>query len=142
VDVRYVPGLAALVFALSASAANCQSSGPSAKPAPGVQPHLVCNAGYSAELCRRQTEVLRGVLARYPTGALGEWRWVLVRSEDWKPMKRRLLRDPDSPAFTVLRDRRTFIEEGARRARAATEGRTHRALVPQHRRPADARDYS
>jgi hypothetical protein len=111
VDVRYVPGLAALVFALSASAANCQSSGPSAKPAPGVQPHLVCNAGYSAELCRRQTEVLRGVLARYPTGALGEWTWVLVRSEDWKPMKRRLLRDPDSPAFTVLRDRRTFIEE-------------------------------
>jgi hypothetical protein len=75
------------------------------------QPHFVCNAGYSAELCRRQTGVLRGVLARYPSRALGEWTWVLVRSKDWKPMKRRLRRDPDSPAFTILRARRTFIEE-------------------------------
>jgi hypothetical protein len=111
VDVRYVPRLLALVFVFSASAANCQSREPVSSPEPGAQPHFVCNAGYSAELCRRQTEVLRGVLARYPSGALGEWTWVLVRSKDWKPMKRRLRRDPDSPAFTILRARRTFIEE-------------------------------
>src|ERR1700759_4485990 len=90
VDVRYVPRLLALVFALSANAANCQSREPVSSPEPGAQPHFVCNAAYSAELCHKQTEVLRGVLTRYPSGALGEWTWVLVRSKDWKPMKRQL----------------------------------------------------
>ncbi|MGI8773366.1 MAG: hypothetical protein ACR2JE_18230 [Acidobacteriaceae bacterium] len=56
-------------------------------------------------------EVLRGVLARYPSGTLGEWTWVLVRSGDWKPMKRRLRLDSDSPAFSFLARRETFIEE-------------------------------
>jgi hypothetical protein len=56
-------------------------------------------------------EVLRGVLGRYPANWLGEWTWVLVRSEDWKPMKRRLRLDPDSPAFSYLGARRTFLEE-------------------------------
>jgi hypothetical protein len=111
VDVRYVLRLLALVFALFANAANSQSSGPSPRPAPGTQTHFVCNPGYSVELCRRQMEVLRGVLGRYPANWLGEWTWVLVRSEDWKPMKRRLRLDPDSPAFSYLGARRTFIEE-------------------------------
>jgi len=56
-------------------------------------------------------EVLRGTLARYPSGTLGEWTWVLVRSQDWKPIKRRLRLDPDSPAFSFLPRRETFIEE-------------------------------
>jgi hypothetical protein len=63
VAFRYLPGVVALAFAFVANAANCQSRGASARPAPGVQPHFVCNTGYSAELCRRQMEVLRGVLA-------------------------------------------------------------------------------
>jgi hypothetical protein len=55
--------------------------------------------------------VLRGVLGRYPSGTLGAWTWVLVRSGDWKPMKRRLRLDPDSSAFSFLPRRETFIEE-------------------------------
>jgi hypothetical protein len=111
VDVRYLSGVVVLAFALAAKAANCQSNVSSARPAPGVQQHFICNNGYPVELCRRQMEVLRGVLGRYPAGWLGEWTWVLVRSEDWKPMKRQLRLDPDSPAFSFLAARRTFIEQ-------------------------------
>jgi hypothetical protein len=35
----------------------------------------------------------------------------LVRSDDWKPILRRVRRDPDSPAFTILEARQTFLEE-------------------------------
>jgi hypothetical protein len=111
VAFRYLPGVVVLAFAFVANAANCQSSGPSPRSASGGQPHFVCNTGYSVELCRRQMDVLRGVLGRYPSGALGEWTWVLVRSGDWKPIKRRLRLDPDSPAFSFLPRRETFIEE-------------------------------
>jgi hypothetical protein len=111
VHLRYPYGLVVLAFAFAANSANCQSSVSSARPAPGAQQHFVCNTGYSVELCRRQMEVLRGVLRGYPAGWLGEWTWVLVRSEDWKPIKRRLLLDPDSPAFSFLEHRETFIEE-------------------------------
>ncbi|MGI8771832.1 MAG: hypothetical protein ACR2JE_10375 [Acidobacteriaceae bacterium] len=76
-----------------------------------MQQHFVCNNGYTAALCRTQMDVLREVLGRYPAGDLGEWTWVLVRSEDWKPIKRRLRLDPDSPAFSFLERRETFIEE-------------------------------
>src|ERR1700755_2711108 len=111
VAFQCLPGVVVVAFALFANAVNSQSSGPSPRPAPGAQPHFVCNPGYSVEPCRRQMEVLRGVLGRYPANWLGEWTWVLVRSEDWKPMKRRLRLDPDSPAFSYLGARRTFIEE-------------------------------
>lgn len=110
-DVRYLSGVVVLVFALAANTANCQSSRVSTSVAPEAQQHFVCNTGYSTELCRRQMEVLRGVLGRYPVPGLGEWTWVLVRSEDWKPMKRRLRLDPDSPAFSYLARRETFVEE-------------------------------
>jgi hypothetical protein len=111
VAFQCLPGVVVVAFALFANATNSQSSGPSPRYAPGTQAHFVCNTGYSAELCRQQMEVLRGVLGRYPAGWLGEWTWVLVRSEDWKPMKRRLRLDPDSPAFSYLAARETFIEE-------------------------------
>ncbi|HEV7514345.1 MAG TPA: hypothetical protein VGO27_21810 [Candidatus Acidoferrum sp.] len=54
---------------------------------------------------------LRKALANYPVAQLGNWTWILVRSEDWKAIK--LLRglDPDSPAFTFTPKRETFIEE-------------------------------
>ena len=42
---------------------------------------------------------------------LGDWTWILVRSQDWKPILRRVGRDPDSPAFTILEKRQTFLEE-------------------------------
>jgi hypothetical protein len=72
---------------------------------------FVCNTGYQQKECNEQTMVLRKALANYPVAQLGNWTWILVRSEDWKAIK--LLRglDPDSPAFTFFAKRETFIEE-------------------------------
>ena len=73
--------------------------------------HFFCNTGYTLETCREQIATLKTVVAKYPTEALGEWTWVLVRSEDWKAQSRMLGLNPDSPAFTCLETRTTFIEE-------------------------------
>jgi hypothetical protein len=71
----------------------------------------VCNTGYKQKECNEETVALRKALANYPVAQLGNWTWILVRSEDWKAIK--LLRglDPDSPAFTFTPKRETFIEE-------------------------------
>ena len=34
-----------------------------------------------------------------------------MRSDDWTPILRRVGLDPDSPAFTILEKRQTFLEE-------------------------------
>jgi hypothetical protein len=88
------------------------------QPRTGVEPYrstptqqFVCNTGYKQKECNEETVVLRKALANYPVAQLGNWTWILVRSEDWKAIK--LLRglDPDSPAFTFYPKRETFIEE-------------------------------
>ena len=70
-----------------------------------------CHTGYSLPQCQKDILQLKSVLARYPIEALGHWTWVLVRSQDWKPISRRLRLDPDSPAFSALEPRETFLEE-------------------------------
>ena len=46
---------------------------------------FVCNTGYSAEAsATNEMVVLRKALANYPVARLGNWTWILVRSEDWK----------------------------------------------------------
>ena len=73
--------------------------------------HFVCNTGYSAQQCHEQMSVLRPLLDQYGAGRLGDWTWVLVKSDDWKALQRQHRMDPDSPAFTVLDRRETFFEE-------------------------------
>jgi hypothetical protein len=73
--------------------------------------HFFCNTGYALDTCRSQIAALKTVMARFPTKALGEWTWVLVRSQDWKGLSRTLGLNPYSPAFTCLETRTTFIEE-------------------------------
>ena len=73
--------------------------------------HFVCNTGYSLRKCQADMAVLRKTLAKYPAADLGEWTWVLVRSADWKYVVTPQGIDPDSPAFTYLPKRETFIEE-------------------------------
>jgi hypothetical protein len=73
--------------------------------------HFFCNTGYTLDTCREQIATLKTVVAKYPTEALGEWTWVLVRSQDWKGLSRTLGLNLDSPAFTCLETRTTFIEE-------------------------------
>ena len=73
--------------------------------------HLVCNTGYTLERCREDQAVLRSALAKYPVAQLGDWTWILVRSEDWKAILVPRGLDPDSPAFTYYSKRESFIEE-------------------------------
>ena len=60
--------------------------------------------------CQVATTVLRKALARYPVDALGEWRWVLVRTEDWKQILSERRVDPNDPAFSYLPKRETFLD--------------------------------
>jgi len=73
--------------------------------------HFFCNTAYTLDACHEQIATLRGVVAKFPTEALGQWTWVLVRSQDWKQIVKTLGLNPDSPAFTCLEKRVTFIEE-------------------------------
>lgn len=85
----------------------------SGQPSPTLVPnfHFHCNTGYTERDCEVQLRRLRQVLSEMDLARLGEWTWVLVRSEHWKPILRRVGRDPDSPAFTLLEKRQTFLEE-------------------------------
>jgi hypothetical protein len=70
-----------------------------------------CHTGYSLAQCQKDIFELKKVLAQYPIEGLGQWTWVLVRSQDWKPISRMLRLNPDSPAFTAIEPRETFLEE-------------------------------
>lgn len=72
---------------------------------------FVCNTGYSQKRCQEEMAVLRTALTGYPLAQLGDWTWILVRSEDWKAIGLPRGLDPDSPAFTFYPKRETFIEE-------------------------------
>ena len=70
-----------------------------------------CHTGYSLAQGKKDILELKKVLARYPIEGLGHWTWVLVRSQDWKPISQMLRLNPESPAFTALDPRETFLEE-------------------------------
>ena len=72
--------------------------------------HFACNVGYTRQECQVALNVLSKALARYPVEALGEWRWVLVRSEDWKQILAVRGFDTNHPAFSYLPKRETFID--------------------------------
>jgi hypothetical protein len=69
-----------------------------------------CHTGYSLPECQHQVAILRRVLQRINGDAMGPWTWVLVRSEDWKPLLRRIGTRLDTPAFSSLQQRETFLE--------------------------------
>jgi len=83
----------------------------SAYPEQAPTQKFICNLGYSQEECHRQFAILRPVLARFHSEAVGDWSWILVRSSDWKALTRRLGGNPESPAFSVLETRVTVFEE-------------------------------
>jgi len=72
---------------------------------------FLCAKPYSIAECDKQVVILQAALRRYPIEGLGQWTWVLVRSEDWKPILTRVQMDPNSPAFSILERRQTFVEE-------------------------------
>lgn len=70
-----------------------------------------CVGPYSIPECATQAALLQAVLRKYDADRLGKWSWVVVRSEDWKPLTSLLHLDPASPAFSHLGNRQTFFEE-------------------------------
>jgi len=73
--------------------------------------NFLCVAPYTISDCEKQIVILQTILHRYQAEKLGHWTWVLVRSEDWKPILERVHMDPNSPAFSILERRQTFFEE-------------------------------
>ena len=72
--------------------------------------HFACNVGYTPHDCQVAITVLRNALAQYPVHAVGEWTWVLVRSEDWKQLLSNGGFDSNNPAFSYLPKRETFFD--------------------------------
>jgi hypothetical protein len=108
--VKLVIGFGVMV-ALLAGANEAKSATPDATPVDTAPQHFVCNTGYTLDKCHKDIAVLRKALDKYPVGQLGEWTWVLVRSSDWRDIKAARGLDPDSPAFSYLAGKKTFVEE-------------------------------
>jgi hypothetical protein len=113
----------------SASAAN----GSESRQSPLATQKFFCRPGYDVYECERRTAQLKAVLIRYQTGAPKHWRWVIVRSEDWQPLVQSLQLDRESPAFTKITERETFLEDALF---FAQPGRTDE-LVRRFRTPFD-----
>jgi hypothetical protein len=71
---------------------------------------FVCNTGYKIQDCHEHLNALRSLLAAYPTEQLGTWTWVLVKTDDWKSIVQQMRGNTNSPAFSVLEKRETFLE--------------------------------
>jgi hypothetical protein len=78
---------------------------------PASAQHFVCETGYSQIECDQEMAVLRKAIAKYSVPELGEWTWVLVRSERWELILRNKRFNPDVPALTDPVGRTTFFEE-------------------------------
>ena len=87
----------------------------------GSRQHFVCNTGYTLEECGIAMNALKRVLAKYSANAVGDWTWVLVRSEDWKRLLRDRGFDPANPAFSYLPTRETLFD-GALVVKSSTRG--------------------
>ena len=98
------------------------------RPAPVQQ--FVCNTGYTQKECNDEMVLLRKGLANYRASDLGDWTWVLVRSENWKMILLAQGLGPGVPALTVLDLRTTFFEEALL---AGPSGRVSELMDVWHR---------
>ncbi len=103
------------------------------KPQPLADQHFVCNTGYSREVCHAQVARLAAVLLRYQSTLPKDWTWVLVRPEDWSRILQGLNLQEESPAFTVLAKRQTFLNEALFR----TDARSSAQLLNDFAVPLD-----
>ena len=92
------------------------------RPETSPQAALCLQCRLHAERVPSRYDGLDGkALARYPVEALGEWTWVLVRTEDWKQLLSERRFDPNHPAFSYLPKRETFLD-GALVVRSSIRG--------------------
>jgi hypothetical protein len=103
-----------LVFIVPSLILLAWNVGPVAAQSPtprSLAQQFFCSGGYATPECHVQVAVLKAALRKYPTKNLGDWTWVVVRSNEWK----RVLSDRkvtlEIPAFTYLPERQTFFDE-------------------------------
>ena len=108
-------------FVLCPHAFGGQATGDSTVRKQARRQHFACNVGYTPSECQVATTVLRKALAQYPADALGEWTWVLVRTQDWKQILSDRKFDTSHPAFSYLPKRETFLD-GALVVKASIRG--------------------
>jgi hypothetical protein len=108
-------------FVFSAYPLAAQTNGTASAHKQAPTQHFVCNVGYTPRECQVAMTVLRKTLERYHVEALGEWTWVLVRTEDWKQLLSERRFDANHPAFSYLPKRETFLD-GALVVRSSTRG--------------------
>jgi hypothetical protein len=92
---------------------------PSARPETATLEHekslrtqnFFCHTGYDPHQCEQHIAELKAVLLQYPMASPKHWTWIIVRSEDWQPIVRNLHLPRQSPAFTALTQRETFLED-------------------------------
>jgi hypothetical protein len=113
--------LVVMPFAFSAYPLAAQTNGTASAPKQVPKQHFVCNVGYTPRECEVDMTVLRKTLKRYPVEALGEWTWILVRTEDWKQLLSERRFNSSHPVFSYLPTRETFLE-GALVVRASVRG--------------------
>jgi hypothetical protein len=105
---RLLPIVGVLV---SVAVPLCGQSAPVAAGGLPRDQHFVCNTGYTQAACHAQMQQFAAHLAQYRDELPGNWTWVLVRSQDWRGILLGLDLNPQSPAFSVLEQRRTFLSE-------------------------------
>ena len=104
-------------------------------PPKKVTQRFICDIGYSQEKCDQQISTLRKALTRYSVSQPDDWTWVLVLSDRWKPILRERRMNPNTPAFTYLDKRQTFVEEAIVVSAGEIERRTE--LLKEWRVPLD-----
>src|SRR5947209_2237193 len=72
---------------------------------------IFCATAYAEVDCDAHAAILTAVLARYPVERLGEWKFILVRTAEWKKVMKEIGGGPDTPAFSALQVRTTVFED-------------------------------
>jgi hypothetical protein len=70
-----------------------------------------CSPEYPPERCVQDAITLQRILRRYPVANLGVWNFAMATSDEWKNLVRSLGGITASPAFSVLGNRTTVLEE-------------------------------
>jgi hypothetical protein len=83
-------------------------------PAGGSPPNSIqflCSQKYDRVECLKDATALHAAIVQYPVQLLGDWSFVLVPADDWKGLVRSQGGDPVSPAFSMLDQRLTVLDQ-------------------------------
>ena len=70
-----------------------------------------CDGKVTLETCKQKALALKALLDKYGADRLGQWKWVLVASQQWEMLLAKLGSSPSVPAFTVLDANVTFFDD-------------------------------